>query len=732
MFDSVTARKALLLLVDDDPVSLLVLTKLLQPEYEILVATDGATALDIAASSPMPDIVLLDVQMPVIDGYAVCRRLKSDAATRHIPVIFVTAKGTPDAEEYGLSIGAVDYVAKPFAPGAVLARVRTHLRLRGLISELEDVNRALNEKLTQLQRQHEMLAWYSSELGDANSRQQLFAQVFENTSDGVMVTSKTGEILAVNASFTAICGYTANEVLGRNPRMLKSGRHEAEFFEIMWERIVSLGAWTGEIWNRRKNNEVFSELLSISAVCDENGEVSCYLGVFNDLTRSKEVQERMEFLTWHDAVTGLPNRSLFSDRLVQTLGPLAPASLKGAVLVFDIENFSDVNASRGMQMGDDALARIAHQLTEGLEHGLSLSRLGGAHFAVLMPPVYPDSATAAQHAREAATRVRRVLHQISEELESDLFHLRGTVGVAIYPESPTEVAGEIVRRAESARREAKAAGGDTVTFYECGMGEAIEGRLKDEHSLRAAIANSELRVFLQSQVDGNGVLQGAEALVRWQHPVRGLLAPGLFIPQAEFSYLIVELDRWMLIAVCRLLAYLDANGCKLPISVNISPRHFRESDFVEFVSGLLSQYQILPGRLVLEVTEGMMLNDVPQVIERMNVLTELGVQFSIDDFGTGYSSLAYLKRLPVRELKIDQSFVQGLGVEESDAALIEVILDIALRFHLHVVAEGVETEQQADFLRQRNVSSMQGYFFSRPKSVGAWLQRIGLTSNAWD
>nr|WP_315429728.1 EAL domain-containing protein [uncultured Albidiferax sp.] len=731
MFDPVASRKAVLLLVDDDPVNLRVLAKLLQPEYEVLVAADGAVALDIAASNPMPDIVLLDVEMPDIDGYAVCKRLKSDAATRHIPVIFVTAKSTPDAEEYGLSIGAVDYVAKPFTPSVVCARVYTQLRLRGLISELEDVNRALNEKLTLLQKQHEMLAWYSTELGEVKSRQRLFAQVFESTSDGVIITSKTGEILAVNASFTSICGYDESEVLGRNPRMLKSGRHEPVFFEIMWERISRLGSWTGEIWNRRKSNEVFAELLSISTVYDDEGGVACYVGVFNDVSRFKEVQDRMEFLTWHDAVTGLPNRSLFSDRLVQTLGSSAPPTLKGVVMVFDIENFSDVNASRGMQMGDDALARIAQRLTDGLEHGLSLSRLGGAHFAVLMPPVYPDSATAAQHASEAALRVRRVLHEFSEEMESDLFHLRGTVGVAIYPESPTEVAGEIVRRAESARREAKAAGGDTITFYQSGMGEAIEGRLKDEHSLRAAIAKSELRVFLQSQVDGNGVIQGAEALVRWQHPVRGLLAPGLFIPQAEFSYLIVELDRWMLTAVCRLLAYLDANGCKLPISVNISARHFRESDFVEFVSGLLRQHQILPGRLVLEVTEGMMLNDVPQVIDRMNTLTALGLQFSIDDFGTGYSNLAYLKQLPVRELKIDQSFVQGLGVEKSDAALIEVILDIALRFDLHVVAEGVETEQQADFLRQRGVSSMQGYFFSRPNGVGAWLQRMGLTSNEW-
>lgn len=726
------SRKPVLLLVDDDPVNLHILAKLLQPEYEVLVATDGNAALAIAASHSKPDLVLLDVQMPEMDGYAVCKQLKSDAATRQIPVIFLTAKSTPDAEEYGLSLGAVDYVAKPFTPSVVCARVRTQLRLRGLISELETVNRALNEKLTLLQKQHEMLAQYSTELGEAKSRHRLFAQVFESTNDGVIITSKTGDILAVNASFTAICGYTESEVLGRNPRMLKSGRHDAVFFEIMWERIVRLGAWTGEIWNRRKNDEVFAELLSISTVHDEDGEVSCYVGVFNDVSSFKEVQERMEFLTWHDAVTGLPNRLLFSDRLVQTLGPTAPPLLKGVVLVFDIENFSDVNASRGMQTGDDALARIAQRVMDGLGHGFSMARLGGSLFAVLMPPVYPDSAIAAQHASEIAMHVQRVLRQFSGELESDLFHLRGTIGVAIYPEKSAEVAGEILRRAESARLKSKAGGGGNITFYELGMGEAIEARLKDEHSLRTAIANNELRVFLQSQVDSKGAVKGAEALVRWQHPVRGLLASGLFVPQAELSHLVVDIDRWMLRAVCKLLAYLNAKNYEIPISVNISPRHFIEPDFVEVVSGLLHQYQVPAGCLVLEVTEGMMINDVTQLIERMHALIELGVQFSIDDFGTGYSSLTYLKRLPVRELKIDQSFVQGIGVDESDAALIEVILDIALRFNLHVVAEGVETESQAEFLCQRGVSSMQGYFFSRPKSVGEWLGRIGFVSTDWD
>lgn len=724
--------KPLVLVVDDDPVNLHILAKLLQPEYDVLVATDGKTALHVAAASPQPDLVLLDVQMPDMDGYAVCKQLKADSATRHIPVIFVTAKSTPDAEEYGLSLGAVDYVAKPFTPSVVCARVRTQLRLRGLIAELEGVNRSLNEKLTLLQTQHELLAQFSSELGEVKARQRLFAQVFESTNDGVIVTSKTCEILAVNASFTAICGYTESEVIGRNPRMLKSGRHDAVFFENMWERIVRVGSWSGEIWNRRKNHEVFAELLSISAVYDEEGEVSCYVGVFNDVSRFKEVQERIEFLTWHDAVTGLPNRLLFSDRLVQTLRPSAPPMLQGAVLVFDVENFGDINASRGMQMGDDALTRIAQRIMDGLGHGVSMARLGGAHFAILMPPAYTDSAVAAQHASEIAMHVRQVLHRFSEELEADLFHLRGTIGVAIYPETPTEVAGEIVRRAESARFKAKAGGGDGIIFYESGMGEAIEARLKEEHALRAAIANNELRVFLQSQVDGKGVVMGAEALVRWQHPVRGMMAPGLFIPQAELSNLIVELDRWMLKAVCKLLSYLDGKEREIPISVNISARHFTEPDFVDVVSDLLQRYQVPPGRLVLEVTEGMMLNDVSQVIERMHALMKLGVQFSIDDFGTGYSSLTYLKRLPVRELKIDQSFVQGLGVDASDAALIEVILDIALRFDLHVVAEGVETESQAEFLRQRGVTSMQGYFFSRPKSVGEWLERIGFPEADWD
>ncbi len=720
------------LAIDDDPATLRVLAKLLQSEYEVAVATNGADGLKLSLTSPSPDVILLDVQMPGIDGYSVCKQLKSNPATRHIPVIFVTSQSAPEAEEYGLSIGAVDYVAKPFTPGVVQARVRTQLKLRGLISELESVNLSLSEKLKLLQKQHDMLASYSNELGELKSRQRLFAQVFENTSDGVVITSSSGEIVAVNESFTNICGYTEAEVLGRNPRLLKSGRHDELFFETMWERIAHLGSWTGEVWNRRKNGDVFAELLSISTVLDENGQISCYVGVFNDVSRFKEVQDRIEFLTWHDVVTGLPNRQLFSDRLVHTLTANAPTNLKGAVVVFDIENFSDLNASRGMQYGDQTLFNIAQRLNGELEYGQTLARLGGAHFAVLMPRVYADTNDAAHHAGNVANHINALLHQFSIEMESDLFHLRGTLGVAVFPEHQDEASGEIVRRAESARRQSSAAGGNTITFFEAGMSASIEAKLLEEQSLRKAIGNNELCVFLQSKVDLHGDIHGAEALVRWNHPERGLIAPGQFIPQAEVSHLIVELDRWMLESVCRLLNFLNAKGVNFPIAVNVSPRHFQEPDFVDVVTSLIAQYQLPANSLVLEVTEGMMLGDVPQVIERMQRLTTLGIRFSIDDFGTGYSSLAYLKQLPVQELKIDKSFTDGLPANASDVALIEVILDIALRFDLNVVAEGVETESQAEFLRHRGVPSMQGYYFSRPKSVGEWLNRIGLTSNDWN
>lgn len=724
--------KHTVLAIDDDPATLRILAKLLVTEYEVSVATNGNDGLKMSLMSPMPDVILLDVQMPGLDGYAVCNQLKNNPVTRHIPVIFVTSQAAPAAEEYGLSLGAVDYVAKPFTPGVLQARVRTQLKLRGLISELESVNLLLSEKLKLLQKQHDMLASYSNELGELKSRQRLFAQVFENTSDGVVITSKAGEIIAVNESFTKICGYTEAEVLGRNPRLLKSGRHDDVYFETMWERIAHLGSWTGEIWNRRKNGEVFAELLSISTVFDESGAISCYVGVFNDVSHFKVVQERIEFLTWHDAVTGLPNRQLFSDRLVHTLTANAPTNLKGAVLVFDIENFSDVNASRGMQLGDQILFNIAQRLNGELEYGQTLARLGGAHFAVLIPRTHADASTAALHAGMVANHIKRLLHDFSMELESDLFHLRGTLGVAVFPENQEEVSGEIVRRAESARREASAAGGNTVTFFEAGMSESIEEKLQEEQSLRKAIAHNELCVFLQSKVNLHGDIHGAEALVRWNHPEKGLLAPGLFIPQAETSHLIVALDRWMLESVCRLLAFLSTSKVDIPIAVNISSRHFQEPDFVNFIADLMEQYQVPTNNLILEITEGMMLGDVPQVIERMQRLTALGIRFSIDDFGTGYSSLAYLKQLPVQELKIDKSFTDGLPGNDGDVALIEVILDIAFRFGLHVVAEGVETESQAEFLRNKGVPSMQGYYFCHPKGVGEWLKRIGLASNDWD
>jgi EAL domain-containing protein (putative c-di-GMP-specific phosphodiesterase class I) len=309
-------------------------------------------------------------------------------------------------------------------------------------------------------------------------------------------------------------------------------------------------------------------------------------------------------------------------------------------------------------------------------------------------------------------------------MNGELIHIDASIGIAILPESPHATAAEVLRQADMAMAKAKIEGRARTMFFEAAMGETVKERFQMEAELRTAIMENQLRLYLQPQVDANGRQVGAEALVRWQHPTRGLIPPGLFIPLAESSDLIVTLDRWMLMSVCRLLARLDAEGSSLHLSVNISPRHFQQSDFVDEIKRQLQVSAADPSHLVLEVTEGIVIGDIGEVVAKMTTLSTLGIHFSIDDFGTGYSSLAYLKRLPIHELKIDKSFIQDSTTDPNDAALVETILSIAKHLHFQVVAEGVETQAQADFLNARGSVIHQGYLFGRPEPVTAWLARL--------
>jgi diguanylate cyclase (GGDEF)-like protein/PAS domain S-box-containing protein len=561
------------------------------------------------------------------------------------------------------------------------------------------------------------------------ARLELAARVFETTGEAILVTDGDGNIVAVNPAFTHITGYSEAEAIGQNPRILKSGRHDEPFYRDFWQAIKTRGEWVGEMWNRRKNGELYAQWESVSTIRDATGKNTRYVAVFSDMSEIKRVQDKVEQLAWRDPLTGLANRALFLRQVEQTLVSAKHDERMAAVLLIDLDRFKEINEARGLAIGDALLRTVAERFNQVLHADDLLARLDSDEFAVLLPRLRKSRELAGREAMAVAEKLRASLRDAAD-MEGESIHIDASIGIAILPETQQETSAEVLRQADMAMARAKAEGRARTMFFEAEMGEAVRERFQLEAELRLAIAENQLRLYLQPQVNAEGVQVGAEALVRWQHPARGLIPPGLFIPLAETSDLIVSLDRWMLSSVCRLLAKLDAEGRSLRLSVNISPRHFQQPDFVDEIKRQLRVSGADPCHLVLELTEGIVIGDIGDVIAKMTTLSTLGIHFSIDDFGTGYSSLAYIKRLPIHELKIDKSFIQDCTTDPNDAALVETILSIAQHLHFQVVAEGVETQAQAAFLNARAAVIHQGYLYGRPEPVEVWLQNLHGSSTA--
>ena len=555
------------------------------------------------------------------------------------------------------------------------------------------------------------------------ARLDLASRVFETTGEGILVTDVEGNIIAVNPAFSHITGYSESEAMGLNPRILKSDRHDPAFYRDFWQAITTKGEWVGKVWNRRKNGEVYAQWESISSIKDAAGKTMRYVAVFSDMSEIMRVQEKVEQLAWRDPLTDLANRALFLRQVEQTLVSSKRDGRFAAVLLLDLDRFKEINEARGLAIGDALLRLVATRFGQVLHADDLLARLDSDEFAVLLPRLRASREVVGVEAMAVAEKLRATLRE-AIDVNGELIHIDGSIGIAILPESQQETAVEVLRQADMAMAKAKAEGRARTMFFETAMGETVKERFQMEAALRTAITENQLRLYLQPQVNAAGVQVGAEALVRWQHPTRGLTPPVLFIPLAEMSDLIIALDRWMLASVCRLLAQLDAEGRTLRLSVNISPRHFQQPDFVDEIKRQLRVSGADPCHLVLELTEGIVIGDVGDVIAKMTTLSTLGIHFSIDDFGTGYSSLAYIKRLPIHELKIDKSFIQDCTTDPNDAALVETILSIAKHLHFQVVAEGVETQAQAEFLNARGSVIHQGYLYGRPEPVEVWLKRL--------
>lgn len=532
--------------------------------------------------------------------------------------------------------------------------------------------------------------------------------------EAMLVTDADAQILRVNSAFTAITGYTAAEVIGKNPRLLKSGRHNKAFYAAMWENITRTGSWSGELWDRRKNGDIYPGWITITAVKNQSGQHTHYVGTQTDITLRKTAEEEIHRLAFFDVLTGLPNRRLLLDRLQQEMASSSRTGYEGALVFIDLDNFKMLNDAHGHDKGDLLLQEVAKRLTHCVRDGDTVGRLGGDEFVVILKDLNNKPDIAAQQAEKICTSILVALNS-PYDLAGIKHHTTPSIGVTLFTNHQNNSA-ELFKRADLAMYQAKASGRNAVRFFDLTLQDIVNAHVALIEALRQGLAQNEFVLYFQAQVDGAGCAKGAEALIRWHHPQDGLLPALEFIPVAEESGLILPLGQWVLTAACSQLAKWANQPAMshLTIAVNVSIKQLRSPDYVQQVLAALKLTGADPHKLQLEVTESILLDDVEAIIQKMTGLQSHGISFALDDFGTGYSSLTYLKRLPLNQLKIDRSFVREVMTDQNDAAIVRMIVSLGQSLGLSVIAEGVETDGQRQFLIDHECHAFQGFLFSRP------------------
>ena len=563
-----------------------------------------------------------------------------------------------------------------------------------------------------------------SERYRAEEELRVAATVF-NAQEAMMVTDADGNILRVNQAFSKITGYSAAEVMGKNPSIMQSGRHGKDFYIDMWEKIEKCGSWQGEIWDKRKNGEIYPKWLSISSVKGHDGEVSHYVGSFTDITAYKKTQDEVVSLAFYDQLTELPNRRLLLDRLQHALAASNRNKLFGALLYIDLDHFKNINDTQGHDVGDVMLQEIARRLRLTVREQDTIARLGGDEFVVLLEELSADQEHAATQAKLVGGKLMDTLRH-PYTLQGKEYPASISIGVALFRNLDSGGIHEILKRADMAMYEAKKAGRNTLRFFDPAMQIALENRAWLESDLREASAEGRFILLYQRQVNSQGRIMGAETLLRWRHPERDLLTPKEFIGLSEETGLILPIGQWVLKEACHRLKAWESrpDTSKLMLSVNVSAREFKQENFVDNVMRILKETGAKPSLLELEITESMLLDNIDEFIEKMRVLRDAGVSFALDDFGTGYSSLSYLKKLPLNRLKIDQSFVQDLEHDPNDEAIVQTIIQMGQTLGLEVIAEGVETQAQCTMLEQYGCHHFQGYLFGAPTSLDSFEQAL--------
>ena len=551
----------------------------------------------------------------------------------------------------------------------------------------------------------------------------LAATAFESQ-EGMMITDANNVIMRVNYAFTQITGYSAEEAIGQTPKLLKSGRHDSEFYKEMWQTINTTGKWQGEVWDRHKNGDLYPKWLTISAVKDKTGKVTNYIGSHIDITERKANEEQIHRLAFYDPLTELPNRRLLQDRLFHAMSSSDRNGQNCALLLIDLDHFKIINDSLGHLRGDQLLQRVADRLKSCVRQGDTVARLGGDEFVIMLEGLNEQAMHAAS---EAEFIGQKVLVTLCQPYRLGMGEVVNTpsIGITLFS-GHQQLPDDLFKQADIAMYQAKNEGRNTLRFFDPKVQLAINSRVALEGELRSAIECHQFFLHYQIQVDQANRPFGAEALIRWVHPKRNMVSPAEFIPIAEETGLILSIGKWVLDTACAQLSkwQLEEQTRDLILSVNVSAKQFLQKDFAAQVKSIVQRHGINPARLKLEITESILLNNLDSIILTMNEITAIGVRFALDDFGTGYSSLQYLKKLPLHQLKIDQSFVRDLLVDHNDKAIVNTIIAMAQSMNLHVIAEGVETEEQRQLLEAAGCAHFQGFLFGRPMPINEFNRQL--------
>jgi diguanylate cyclase (GGDEF)-like protein/PAS domain S-box-containing protein len=576
---------------------------------------------------------------------------------------------------------------------------KNKLEAENLVDELLTANKALHAQ--------------NAALASENRELSIVASIF-HSQEGMLITDAHLSIVRVNQAFTDITGYRSEDVVGHKPNILSSGRHDKAFYKHMWQCLNNQGKWEGKIWNRRKNGDVYAQYLSIALVYDALGNVANYVATMTDVTKGRAAKEKIANLAYYDPLTQLPNRRLFLDRLSQEIESTLRDGSRTALLFIDLDRFKNLNDTLGHHLGDLLLEQLATRLVSCVRKKDLVARLGGDEFFILLTNLNGSEIECATRAQEFADKVMASF-DTPFLLDEQPYSITASIGVTVLSGDliPIDM---VLKQADIAMYQAKANGRNAVCFFEKKMQDDITQYVKLERELITAIELAQFELFYQVQVDDKQKPIGAEALIRWNHPELGLVAPGYFIELAEETGMIVPLGQWVLEAACKQLKAWEAipQMRGLTLAVNISSKQFHQDDFVSHVKYIVKQHGIHPALLKLELTETAFTNNIESLIASMNALKGIGIQLELDDFGTGYSSLQYLKRLPLEQLKIDQSFVREIEYNENDKQIVRTIISMAHNLQLKVIAEGVETENQKQILLDSGCQRFQGYLFGRP------------------